>query len=602
MAFAPDGDVIVLGAVHDHDDEREKYALWRLNPDGTLDTAFGRDGRVIFVPEDPYHIELGEVAVGPDGKIVVNGYGESFEFEDLAHVSVAVRHNPDGSLDTTFGLDGVEHVRPQAAVRQRPHGAGPDRRHRRRRPRLRGRRRRARLGRRTPRRRRHRRRRHLRPRLAPRHRQGRAGRRSDPHQPGPRPPVREPQRPRLQLHPHLRRLRPRLGRDGNDAVTVTTEVPDLRIRGGAGNDTLRGGPGRDMLLGRGRRRPDRRRPRLRQLSGGNGKDVLDYRSRTNALRLVGNQGGEAGERDTFGPDFETLYGGSGDDELEVTSYAGGAVYGGARQRHPPRRFRERRPLGRGRRRRPHQLPRRRLPPRRRGQRHLPRRRTTDRDGHALSSRSTASPTTAAPAKATTSSPTSRTSSAATATTTSPARPPTTASRAATATTRSSGWPATTRSSAAHGADTLTDTQGTNTLDGGRGADTINGVTEPSDAVTLQAEKPPAPAAPASPRRAPATPAPATSSSRRRVRRVHVQRALRRAIPTHVSLRQRRRDASVGVGLHQRRVCNGLGVRPHRLVVPVGERRSGFRPPGRHQSHPVNEGQRRSPHFDSLTIE
>jgi transposase len=92
------------------------------------------------------------------------------------------------------------------------------------------------------------------------------------------------------------------GRDGNDTITVLTEIPDLWVRGGAGNDILRGGPSREFLSGDdgddlldGGLGSD-------ALSGGNGKDVVDYRSRTNALRLVGNQGGEWGERDTFGPD------------------------------------------------------------------------------------------------------------------------------------------------------------------------------------------------------------------------------------------------------------------------------------------------------------
>jgi uncharacterized delta-60 repeat protein len=70
---------------------------------GTPDPAFGHLGRVLTT-FGTSHDEAAAVALQPDGKIVVAGTSDNpngdFNF-------AVVRYNPDGSLDTTFGLPGV---------------------------------------------------------------------------------------------------------------------------------------------------------------------------------------------------------------------------------------------------------------------------------------------------------------------------------------------------------------------------------------------------------------------------------------------------------------------------------------------------------------
>ena len=77
------------------------FAVARYNADGSLDTSFGVDG---IVSTDISFDDTGRaVALQPDGKIVVAGTVNSNLYDDLA----VIRYNSDGSLDTTFDEDGI---------------------------------------------------------------------------------------------------------------------------------------------------------------------------------------------------------------------------------------------------------------------------------------------------------------------------------------------------------------------------------------------------------------------------------------------------------------------------------------------------------------
>ena len=73
------------------------FALARYNPDGSLDTSFGANGIVTtdFDGEDA----AVAVSIAPDGKIVAAGTGTD-------HIALA-RYNPNGTLDPTFGNNGT---------------------------------------------------------------------------------------------------------------------------------------------------------------------------------------------------------------------------------------------------------------------------------------------------------------------------------------------------------------------------------------------------------------------------------------------------------------------------------------------------------------
>ncbi|MGH8594775.1 MAG: hypothetical protein ACREV3_13270 [Gammaproteobacteria bacterium] len=77
------------------------FALARYHSDGSLDTSFGKGGKVVT---DFFGDDDGQgIVVQPDGKIVV--VGEVFAGATSADFGLA-RYNSDGSLDTSFGDGG----------------------------------------------------------------------------------------------------------------------------------------------------------------------------------------------------------------------------------------------------------------------------------------------------------------------------------------------------------------------------------------------------------------------------------------------------------------------------------------------------------------
>ncbi len=95
MALAPDGRIVVAGS------QEGSFLLMRYNTDGTLDTSFDLDGRVLTILSSIW-AQAFSVALQPDGKIVAVGYANSGVDYDFA----VVRYNANGSLDNTFDLDG----------------------------------------------------------------------------------------------------------------------------------------------------------------------------------------------------------------------------------------------------------------------------------------------------------------------------------------------------------------------------------------------------------------------------------------------------------------------------------------------------------------
>ena len=81
----------------------ERAALARFLPTGSLDPTFGKGGVVLASPSAlPYNAAMGAVEQ-PDGKVVVldSGGGSNQKQDSL------FRLNPDGSYDGAFGKAGV---------------------------------------------------------------------------------------------------------------------------------------------------------------------------------------------------------------------------------------------------------------------------------------------------------------------------------------------------------------------------------------------------------------------------------------------------------------------------------------------------------------
>lgn len=102
MQLQEDGKIVVAGGAADSTGV-SKFALARFLPSGRLDQTFGDRGVVVTSVDRSDYIRA--MAIQPDGKIVAAG-GCYIEALDRLAFCVA-RYRPNGSLDRTFGGDGV---------------------------------------------------------------------------------------------------------------------------------------------------------------------------------------------------------------------------------------------------------------------------------------------------------------------------------------------------------------------------------------------------------------------------------------------------------------------------------------------------------------
>jgi uncharacterized delta-60 repeat protein len=99
IALQPDGKIVVAGYTYSGSDS--DFILVRYNGNGSLDTTFSIDG--ITITNFNFGNDTAHaVAIQPDSKIVVAGYSSIAGNSDFA----LARYNSDGSLDTTFSGDG----------------------------------------------------------------------------------------------------------------------------------------------------------------------------------------------------------------------------------------------------------------------------------------------------------------------------------------------------------------------------------------------------------------------------------------------------------------------------------------------------------------
>jgi uncharacterized delta-60 repeat protein len=104
VAIQPDGQILVVGYGPTPEGGMD-IALVRYNADGSLDSTFGTGGVVTTaVSADAVSDRGVGVALQADGRIVVGA--QVATTAGGADIGV-LRYNTDGSLDTTFGADGV---------------------------------------------------------------------------------------------------------------------------------------------------------------------------------------------------------------------------------------------------------------------------------------------------------------------------------------------------------------------------------------------------------------------------------------------------------------------------------------------------------------
>ncbi|MCX7211794.1 MAG: Ig-like domain-containing protein [Burkholderiales bacterium] len=99
VTIQPDGKIIVAGT--SFNGSNNSFSLIRLNTDGSLDTSFDGDGKLI-VPVGVANEVGSSVTAQPDGRILLAGYSSNGSDADFS----LIRLNADGSLDTSFNGDG----------------------------------------------------------------------------------------------------------------------------------------------------------------------------------------------------------------------------------------------------------------------------------------------------------------------------------------------------------------------------------------------------------------------------------------------------------------------------------------------------------------
>lgn len=100
VVVQPDGKIVVLASTFRVGTAGD-FALTRYNPDGTLDTSFGTNG-LVFSDIGGNYDDPSTLLLQPDGKLVAVGSS----LTNTRYFSLS-RYNPDGSPDTSFGTGGV---------------------------------------------------------------------------------------------------------------------------------------------------------------------------------------------------------------------------------------------------------------------------------------------------------------------------------------------------------------------------------------------------------------------------------------------------------------------------------------------------------------
>ena len=102
LVVQPDGKILVAGYIDQFNAGNDNFLVMRLEPDGTLDTGFGDNG-IAAVNTSVYGDNATAIALQPDGKIIVAGNTNNGSIEYIA----VLRLTADGTLDGSFGNAGV---------------------------------------------------------------------------------------------------------------------------------------------------------------------------------------------------------------------------------------------------------------------------------------------------------------------------------------------------------------------------------------------------------------------------------------------------------------------------------------------------------------
>ncbi|MEM7334431.1 MAG: hypothetical protein AAF490_20305 [Chloroflexota bacterium] len=97
-----DGKIIVVGSGNQNPSGPNGVMLVRFNTDGSLDNSFGANGVTVINPILPQTETAQSVSIQSDGKIIISASLSSSTTYGL----MFMRFNPDGTVDTSFGALG----------------------------------------------------------------------------------------------------------------------------------------------------------------------------------------------------------------------------------------------------------------------------------------------------------------------------------------------------------------------------------------------------------------------------------------------------------------------------------------------------------------
>ena len=85
----------------------DSVLLVRVNTDGTLDNTYGTNGVFTFDPGPETYEQFSDMVIQPDDKILTVSYGAN---EDKPGYTIITRTNTNGSNDSSFGVNGVQYI------------------------------------------------------------------------------------------------------------------------------------------------------------------------------------------------------------------------------------------------------------------------------------------------------------------------------------------------------------------------------------------------------------------------------------------------------------------------------------------------------------
>jgi len=103
IALLPDGRILVVGTTSSGFPSERDVAVVVFGLNGSVDESFGQGGRVLI--DQGGNEFCHAVAVQPDGRILLGGYRIAFGGDSAE--SLVLRLDPNGAVDTTFGVRGA---------------------------------------------------------------------------------------------------------------------------------------------------------------------------------------------------------------------------------------------------------------------------------------------------------------------------------------------------------------------------------------------------------------------------------------------------------------------------------------------------------------